>query len=141
MRKATLVRADRARVFDALATSEGLNKWFTTTSLLDPRSGGAIELRWREWGAEQLTVAVDGQVIAYERPSRFVFDWWTAGDPSDRTRIEILFTERPDGTLVDLSESGYPPSDMGLAALVRTASGWGEALTLMKFSVEHGVRY
>ena len=40
-----------------------------------------------------------------------------------------------------LREHGYPDTPEGMAGLMSCATGWGEALTLLKFYVEHGLRY
>ena len=59
------------------------------------------------------------------------------------TTVAIDLTEMPggEGTAVRLIETGYPDTPGGLAALLNCAAGWGEALTLLKFWLEHGVRY
>lgn len=44
-------------------------------------------------------------------------------------------------TRVELIDSGYPDTPEGRHALMDCACGWGEALTLVKFFVEHGVTY
>ena len=40
-----------------------------------------------------------------------------------------------------LREHGYPEAQKGMAGFMSYATGWGEALTLLKFYVEHGLRY
>ena len=42
----TLVRADPEGVYDALATAEGLDAWFTTGATVNARAGGYITFRW-----------------------------------------------------------------------------------------------
>jgi hypothetical protein len=44
------------------------------------------------------------------------------------------------GTVVRVFERGFADSASGLRTLVGNATGWGEALTLLKFRLEHGVR-
>ena len=43
--------------------------------------------------------------------------------------------------MVRLYEHGYPGTQEGMAGFVNCATGWGEALTLLEFYVEHGLRY
>ena len=45
------------------------------------------------------------------------------------------------GTVVTVTESGHTASPKDLEALVECASGWGEALTLLKVYLEHGITY
>jgi len=45
------------------------------------------------------------------------------------------------GTVLTLTESGYKDTPEGLAMILECASGWGEAITLLKFYMEHGVVY
>ena len=45
------------------------------------------------------------------------------------------------GTVVRSKESGYPDTPEGPRALLDCATGWGEALALLKFCLEKGVPY
>ena len=69
--------------------------------------------------------------------SRFVFQWGTRY-PST---VSFELHAEHGGTTVRLTESGYPNSSEGRDAMLECASGWGEALTLLKFYIEHGVIY
>ena len=136
---ATLVRAPRERVYDAVATAEGLDGWFTTGAEVDPRPGGAIHWRWRDWGPDRVTAEDAGRVVEATPPERFVFEWHGQGEPA--TTVELTFEEREDGTVVRLRERGYLDTPAGRRGLMNCSTGWGEALTLLKFYVEHGLRY
>ncbi len=46
IRVATLVRAPRDRVYDALTRAEELDAWFTTGAEIDLRPGGEMVWRW-----------------------------------------------------------------------------------------------
>ena len=50
-------------------------------------------------------------------------------------RSRFVLEKRDDGTLVRLREFGFRK----LENLIDNAGGWGEALTLAKFWVEHGI--
>lgn len=43
---ATLIRAQAERVYDAFATADGLDAWFTTGASVDARPGGSIMFRF-----------------------------------------------------------------------------------------------
>ncbi len=136
----TLVRATPEMVYDAIATAEGLDAWFTVGSEVDARPGGSITFRWKDWGPDKYTNESKAQVVEAKRPERFVFQW-SADNPSYVTTIEIDLEPVEEGTVVRLREYGYQDTPSGRAAMLECAAGWGEALTLMKYYVEHGVIY
>lgn len=135
---ATIVRAPRERVYDALTRAEELDAWFTSGAAIDARPGGEMVWRWAEWGPDRVTAEDRGPVLEAVRPERFVFGWQ---DRLGGTIVEVDFDEHAEGTLVRLREHGYPDTPEGWEELMSCATGWGEALTLLKFHVEHGVRY
>lgn len=135
-----LVRAEPRRVYNALTTSKGLDGWFTSGASVDPRPGGEMVWRWRDWGPDKITTETQGPVLEVERPKRFAFQWGTA-DPRSRTTVEVDFVAVPEGTVVRLKEYGYQFTEEGLQACLNCAVGWGEALTLLKVYVEHGICY
>ena len=140
IRKSILVRADREMVYDGIATAQALDAWFTDSATVEALPGGEIRFRWRDWGADRVTVEDGGPVLEARRPERFVFQW-RPDDPSYATTVEIDFLEDPRGTVIRLREHGYHDTPSGRRAIVKCAGGWGEALTLWKFYVEHGIRY
>jgi uncharacterized protein YndB with AHSA1/START domain len=92
-----------------------------------------MTLTWVEWGADRsVNAAVPGRVLEARRPERLVFEW---GDPGSESTVEIVLEEVPDGTIVRLREYGFRTLD----SLIGNAGGWGEALTLWKVWVEHGI--
>lgn len=135
---ATLVRAPRERVYDALTRAEQLDAWFTTGAEVDPRPGGEMTWRWVRWGPDEVTAEDRGPVVEARRPERYVFRW-QAG--LGGTTVEVDFEEHAEGTVVRLREHGYPDTPAGWAGYGECSTGWGEALTLLKFYVEHGLRY
>ena len=132
-----LIRAPREKVFNAMTTAVGLNSWFTKKTT---KEDGKLHLRWVEWGAEKVTTSSENLPILEDKfPERFVYQWWLeTGNP---TTIEIDFLEHEEGTLVNLRESGYEDSDEGHKRFEDCATGWGQALTLLKFFCEHGLTY
>jgi hypothetical protein len=61
-------------------------------------------------------------------------------DPTWTSTVEITFEHVEGGTL-KVREYGYPNTPEGLRAMLNCAAGWGAALTLWKFYLEHGIRY
>jgi len=135
-----LIRADPERVYEAITTAKGLDAWFTAGAEVDARPGGYIMFRWKDWGPEKYTGEDGGPVLEVDPPERFVFQWHP-DDPAYSTTVAFTFVKSENGTIVRLREFGYHNTPNGLKAMLDCASGWGEALTLLKFLVEHGVRY
>lgn len=139
LRRATLIRAPAEAVYELIATADGLDRWFTTGATLEARPGGEIVYRWKEWGPDRVTTESRGTVHEAVPPTRFVFDW----DVGWAQRATAEFTVEPvdGGCVLRLREHGYDDTADGHAALVSQASGWGEAMTLIKFMAEHRLRY
>ena len=152
------IEAPIERVYLTLTTAKGWDAWFTRGTSLDARAGGQLRLRWSDaetaqhrvtlWGPVHNAMEIGGPVLAAEPPQRFAFEWTTAGHP---TTVEFRLVARGAGTVVTVRESGYVEADLGATGVIgemegrspfaMCASGWGEALTLLKFYLEHGVTY
>jgi uncharacterized protein YndB with AHSA1/START domain len=59
---ATWIARTPEEVWPAIATGVGWDGWFTSGTELEQEEGGAIRLRWHEFGADRVTA---------ERPSRW----------------------------------------------------------------------
>jgi uncharacterized protein YndB with AHSA1/START domain len=122
----TLVRAPREAVYRALTTAEGLDEWFTTGAEVVREPGGVMHLRWRDWGAESVTVEGCGEVVEAVPPERFVFRWHGNGAERASTTVELNFREDERGTVVSVHETGYEDSDDGRAGFVNCCAGWAK---------------
>lgn len=134
----TYVGALPERVYDTLTTAAGWDAWFTRGAEVDARPGGRIEFRWGNFGATRNTGEDGGAVLEADAPRRFVFQW-TPGDST--TTVELDLEPLGQGTVVRVRERGHSTSARDLEALVECAAGWGEALTLLKVYLEHGITY
>ncbi len=135
-----LIHAPAEQVYDAFATAEGLDGWFTHGSTVEAHPGGEIRLRWKDWGPDSYEGEDGGPVLEAQRPRRFVFQWHT-DNPSYATTVEFDIEPHEKGTVVKAREHGFEDTPSGRRKLLENASGWGEALALWKFYVEHGLRY
>lgn len=140
VRFSTIVRAEPGRVFDAMATAEGLDSWFTTGTSMEPQPGGALVLRWKNWGVEDFTGEMVGEVVEVTRPGRLSFRW-PVDSGGYMTTVVFDFEPHEDGTLVRLVEGVYEDGDTGNQDMLNRATGWAQAITMMKYFVEHGVTY
>ena len=136
----TLVRAHPEQVYDAIATANGLDGWFTEGAVVDGNAGGQILFRWKNYGMKNYTGENSGRIIEACRPHRFAFQW-NADSGLYMTTVEIEFAPVNQGTAVHLVEYGYEDNSAGRQDFLDRVSGWAQALTLMKFYVEHGITY
>jgi uncharacterized protein YndB with AHSA1/START domain len=134
----TYISASREVVYQTLTTSKGWDAWFTNGTTIEPKPGGQIRLRWKDFGAGHWTTEDGGSVLEAEPNQKFTFQW-TPGKST--TTVSLTLEALGEGILLKLIESGYSFSDQDLSAFVGCATGWGEALTLVKYYLEHGVRY
>lgn len=140
IRHATLVRAPRERVFAALTEPEHLDRWFTTGAEVDLRPGGIFHWRWRDWGPDKVTGEDPAPIVEVSPPERLVFQWHPQGREHP-TAVELDLEESGDETVVRVREHGYLDTPDGRKAFADCATGWGEALVLLKLYVERGVTY
>jgi len=141
IRHSVFIRAPRAKVWAALTTAQAMDAWWGTRgSQIDLRPGGKLTLRWRGWGPERdINADRECDVLEVLPPKRFVFRWGETADVM--TTVEFELEERADGTLVRLREHGFAPTAKGRESFAGNSLGWGEVSTLLKFYIEHGVRY
>ncbi|MFX1416470.1 MAG: SRPBCC domain-containing protein [Promethearchaeota archaeon] len=140
IKQTSLIRASPEKIFDAFATGAGLDSWFTSGSEVDARPGGEIKFSWKDWGPDKYTQVSKGRVLEAERGKRFVFQW-SPDNPAYVTTIQIDLEVTDEGTILRLREHGFRNTPSGRAAMAECAAGWGEAITLLKFYVEHDITY
>jgi uncharacterized protein YndB with AHSA1/START domain len=127
-------------VFRTLTTSKGWDSWFTTGAIVEPVIGGRMYLAWEQWGAERISGADPGIVKAVQENELFSFLWHPQGDDNPTT-VTITLEPDGDGTLLKLTDEGYLDTPEGREAQLYCATGWGEALTLLKVFLETGYVY
>jgi len=138
IRQRTFIAASPNDVYDTITSAKHWDKFFTTGMELDPRPGGTCSFSWKDWGPDKYTLKVPGKVLELERPRLFSFHW---GPEQSATTVRFELSEKEGGTVVTLTEDGYRDTSDGRAMILECASGWGEALTLLKFYIEHGITY
>jgi uncharacterized protein YndB with AHSA1/START domain len=134
----TFIGAPPDRVYKELTTGEGWNGWFTTSAEIDARPGGRYAFHWENFGGDRETISLSGPVLEAEPNKAFSFRW-DSGE--GMTTVRFTLELRGTGTILRVEESGYSFSERDVLSCLNCACGWGEALTLLKFYVEHGVSY
>ncbi|MFH2037310.1 MAG: SRPBCC domain-containing protein [Candidatus Zixiibacteriota bacterium] len=137
IRQRTFINVPPEKVFDTITSADGWNAFFTIGLEVDPVVNGKMVWRWKDWGPDSYTHEVPGRVLIADRPKVFSFEWGSKRPTVVRFELE----EKYGGTVVTCTEDGYDDSDKDRAAILECASGWGEAITLLKFYLEHGIAY
>lgn len=138
IRHATWIDVSPERVYETLTTADGWNSWFTSRCTIDPVAGGSIVLEWSEWGPDAVSATDGGMVLEAVFPRRLSFQWTPHGVA--KTVVTFELEPRASGTVLRVTDHGYPSTPDGLEAFADCAAGWGEALTLLKMFLEHGIR-
>jgi len=133
----TFIKASPEKVYDTITSGEGWNAFFTAETSVKAIPGGTITFRWKDWGPNFYTHSAGGPVLEADRGKKFSFKWGTE-NPSI---VTFELTGKFGGTVVKVTEEGYPNTSQGRASMLSCASGWGEAVTLLKFYLEHGIVY
>lgn len=138
IRYSSYINAPPQRVYEALTKGEEWSRWFTTRATIDARPGGSYEFYWDSFGADLVTDTLTGPVLQAEPNRVFAFKWKSG---LGMTTVTFNLEPRGDGTIVQVVEEGYSFDEKDVLACLNCAAGWGEALTLLKYYVEHGVSY
>jgi uncharacterized protein YndB with AHSA1/START domain len=140
IRHQTYIQATPEKVYDTITSGAGWNAFFTQATEVDPKAGGKIVFRWKNYGPNFYTTEAEGKVLNAERPGQFIFEWYPVGRETP-TRVCFDLQAAYGGTVVRLSEDGYPDTPEGRDMILECAAGWAEALTLLKFYIESGIVY
>jgi len=135
----TFIAAPSEKVYTAISTGSGWDSWFTTKASIDLEEMH-YHFYWENFGGGRETVSQEGRIIHADLNRTFGLEWQTAKD-GNRTVATFVLTPHGAGTLVELEESGYTWDERDIKVSLICAGGWGEALTLLKFHLEHGLTY
>ena len=140
IKHSTYINVSPDVVYTAITTAKGWNAWFTTGMELDLRVAGVIHFKWLNFGPTQETIEDKGAIVEFENNKSFTFIWHPQGKENP---TQVKFTLEPNGagTNLKLQETGYLNTPQGHTVFNSCATGWGEAMTLLKFYLEKGFTY
>ena len=125
-------------VFDSLADGKVWNAWFTTDCSIGSKPGDPVKFVWKDFGIDHESISDQGRIVEFKRPTRLSFTW---SPGASVTTVTFSLSPRGEGTIVTLEDRGYTNSAADHQAYAGCSTGWGEALTLFKFYLEHKVTY
>lgn len=132
------IEATPEQVYEAISTEKGWASWFSGSSFRLDEEGGEVGISWKNEAGDSFQPRLTGQIKDSNPGQGFAFEW----QPADtKTVVSFALEKYKNGTLVAFEETGFSTSEAGLQALVTHATGWAEALTLMKLYIEHGITY
>lgn len=135
------IRKPAAEVFDAVVDPKKLSGYFVQEATAPLVAGTTVK-----WKFPELPDFYDVVVREVVAPSRIVLEW-EAGDGEGyergagySTRIEMAFMPIDAGnTMVQITESGWPQDEKGLALSHGNAGGWMHMMSCMKAKLEYGI--
>lgn len=122
------IHASPDRVYQALATADGIRSWWTRDAVLDPKVGSA-----GEFGFYGRRFVAKVTIEALEAPSLVRWKVTNSAWPGDR----IEFALRPEGkhTRLSFAHRGFAEADRGYAS---ATTRWGFYLLSLKQYLETG---
>jgi uncharacterized protein YndB with AHSA1/START domain len=120
-----LIEAPIDHVWDMLTKAEHLGTWFADDGAeVDLREGGAIELRWKEYGATR------ARIERIEPKRTLAFRWAPYKDPGgiepeagNSTRVEFTLDGDADRTVLKVVETGFASLDTDPEQRLRNFEG------------------
>lgn len=137
----TIIKASIEKVYDAISTAEGLDEWFTKGATIDRTIRGTIYFRRETKDADNKERIIENKGIITEfiRPYHFAFKW----QPDNNeyyTTVHFKLDYAHEGTIILVQEHGFKNTPEGRKILLSNATSWGEALTMLKYYLEHGIK-
>ncbi|TMI24574.1 SRPBCC domain-containing protein [Candidatus Bathyarchaeota archaeon] len=122
------IRTPIGKVFASLTQPRMLRRWFIASAQLSPRKGGNYTFTWH--GGYHHS----GKVLSYARDRTLSLSWpafWKS-KPLGMTRATFRLKTKDDGTILDLTHSGFRNSRPWIETYGGTCSGWAYFLTNLK---------
>jgi len=126
-----VIRASRARVYDAWTRPEVLKQWFAPGEMivpgaaLDVREGGEFEIQMSVPVASPDLFVARGTYRRVAPNSLLQFTWSTNCSPAETSLVTISFEDVEGGTRLTLKHEQFATED----SRDRHEQGWGGSLT------------
>ncbi len=140
IRHKVLIHSSVEKIFLLISTSQGWDAWFTTGTVFE-FGLEKTKFVWKNWGADQVDAEASVKIEEIIPNKKVLFYWnYTLEGGPTKVLLELEAKDQ-NRTILSVTESGYPMHTKGEEMLIECSTGWGEALTLIKFYAEHGIRY
>ena len=126
-----MTHAPRERVYEAIATAEGVRNWFSRDADLESTVGGSGEIRFAN--GQRITRI---KIEQLEPAERVVWKVVSAAMPTwADTHIEFRMAAADDGTMLRFAHRGFADTDDFFAM---SATAWANFLISLKLYAETG---
>jgi uncharacterized protein YndB with AHSA1/START domain len=130
---AMLIRKPIAEVFEAIINPDITTKFWFTQGSGRLEAGTQVAWTWEMYG---FSINVDVKTV--ERNSRILIEWPGQGG---QTTVEWIFTARPAGTFVEVTNKGFHgDDDQKVQEALDSTGGFTWVLAGAKAWLEHGVQ-
>jgi uncharacterized protein YndB with AHSA1/START domain len=135
------INCSAEKVFHYLTTGSCWDKWFTQGTVVNlTKEPYFIKFVWKNFGIDKVSFEDGGPILKAIPNKQFTFNWFPIDDHTPIT-VNFALSEINESTIVEVTDSGYRMENKHLAQLVDCAQGWTEAMTLLKFYLEHKITY
>jgi uncharacterized protein YndB with AHSA1/START domain len=118
------------RVFEAIVNPKEMSHFFISSGSDRMQTGKTVHWKFEKG-------AIDARVEQTKQPSLISF-FWSASGTEAHVEMELVPVTK-DRTLVKVSESGWPPTEQGIAKCLEQTRGWMHFLCCMKAYLEHNI--
>ncbi len=137
-----VVRASRARAFDAFVSVHDLLHWLADGAVVGKRPGGNWSLGWYADPDSDAGYSSIGRIETYEPGERLVVGGLVFGTPEGDEfgpmRLSVAFEEAPEGTLVTVTQEGLGEGAAWDDYVNQLGPGWERMLSDLKGWLEDG---
>jgi uncharacterized protein YndB with AHSA1/START domain len=134
IKQRVFIKAPPSKVFKAITEPHLLKRWFIASAKLSPRKGGNFSFEW------QGGYTLSGKVLDYARDRKLSLSWRHGKEeerPLGITRVSFKLKPKEDGTILELTHSGYKSGNPWIEEYAEHSSGWAYYLTNLKSVLQH----
>jgi uncharacterized protein YndB with AHSA1/START domain len=126
------IEAPVDEVFKSL-TEPRLLKWFLASAKISPRKGTNYTFTW-EGGFSH-----SGKVLRFLKDRQLSLSWpqYWQGEPLGTTCVSFKLKPKDNGTLLEMTHSGYRNTSPWIEKYGGTCTGWAYYLTNLKSVLQH----
>jgi uncharacterized protein YndB with AHSA1/START domain len=118
-------------VWEAIATPEGLTRWFVEEAQVEPGPGGSVRVSWGEG------MDIETRIDVWEPPARLRLLGTFGGALEDPMVEEYALETRGGATVLRFVHGGIPDSPEWDGMYESTRRGWGLFFGNLRHALEH----
>ena len=134
----TKIERPVADVFDAVVSSERMQRYFVNGASGDLIEGETVIWRWDHYGENPVVVkkVIENELIELALDSK---EWDKTKDEAYEVLVIFEFEEVDNGTMLSISEQGWKTDADGLKGSHDNCGGWTHMAMCLKAYIEHDI--